>query len=430
MRQTILFLVSLLATGAFAGAPLCTSNKALCIQSAPTIGDASSVDILVSTNINGWVSFGFGGSGMFGADMAMIWQENNAWKVSRRLSTAHRLPAAGMQLYTIVNATTAADPATGMHFIYLRRPIAKSSSTAADLDVPFENVAVAFAYYKGSSVSASSLPFHSFRQNAAYSFLDASSPLILPASLQAPPTTPTTTASAGVAAPPPSAATLSPSPLPSPVEEPQPTTWISRDLALQLHVWSMSIAWSFLSFAAVFTARFLKHRLPTTWFNFHRVLFTLVLVLTALGMTMILTTADAGTPMFSSVHGKLGLAVALATPLQVVLGIVIDKLFDPARVKVPARDKLHWFAGYFVAIAGPINAILGLNLFAGGLDFIWLAINLMVIGGWIGAFVVAQLVIGQKHEASSTPTDKVLEEDHTRPVAMGREASELTLATP
>jgi hypothetical protein len=61
----------------------------------------------------------------------------------------------------------------------------------------------------------------------------------------------------------------------------------------------------------------------------------------------------------------LGLALG-----EIILGVVIDKLFDPRRSSVPFHDKLHWYAGRLLLIGGITNAGFGLVSYT-GTDWLW-----------------------------------------------------------
>ncbi|KAI9218776.1 hypothetical protein BC828DRAFT_407290, partial [Blastocladiella britannica] len=149
----------------------------------------------------------------------------------------------------------------------------------------------------------------------------------------------------------------------------------------------------------IFTARFLKTRIPQQWFSIHRALFLGVLVLTIAGFVTAFLYVDGGAH-FDSLHAIIGLAMLSATVLQVVLGFVIDKMFDPTRNTAPIRDKAHWALGYFLLVAGPINVILGygFNMFPA-----WVQVaNVGVIGLFGGSLVAGQLLVGQQHDHKAT----------------------------
>jgi hypothetical protein len=96
-------------------------------------------------------------------------------------------------------------------------------------------------------------------------------------------------------------------------------------------------------------------------------------------------------------HIIVGLIVMIVLVLQLVSGFVIDKMFDPKRVKTPFMDKLHWWAGRFVVLGGIVNAFLGVALY----NTIFAAANVwyIVIAIWLvfvfAFFAVAQRTFGQ-----------------------------------
>jgi hypothetical protein len=145
----------------------------------------------------------------------------------------------------------------------------------------------------------------------------------------------------------------------------------------------------------VFVARFFKEKLPNLWFNLHRGLLALTMLLTLIGLGGSMLTVRLNSH-FQSSHGILGFIFILLSFGQSILGVVIDKLFDATRKGVPIRDKAHWYMGYLITFISLITMFLG-HASYGSSTGVWV-FHLLVILGWFGGFAVAQRKIGQTHD--------------------------------
>ncbi|KNE71661.1 hypothetical protein AMAG_16216 [Allomyces macrogynus ATCC 38327] len=332
------------------GAPpvLCVAPK-LCVAMAAVPGTGGKfVDVRLNTTVtDGWVAVGIGAS-MASADCLMAWRETGRWVVSRRYSTGRTTPrAAPTQSVRIVASTT--DSVT------LRRPAALSAD--AQHDRSFQDTAQTFiwAVADGRATSASSLGKHQDAGVFTYNALAADGSAAGAAVV-------------GVGA--------------------------NRAAMLIAHGVLMAVAWSVVSFMGIYAARFLKNIRPKSWFPIHRALLTLVVVLTLIAFAIAVAATDGA--HFSSIHGALGLAVVVLSVMQALLGVAIDKWFDPTRSRAPWHDKLHWVLGYIVAVLAPANVFLGHFAIESAT---WvLALNGAVVGAAVGVFVWAQVKIGQQHE--------------------------------
>ncbi|KAG5456969.1 MAG: hypothetical protein BJ554DRAFT_3141 [Olpidium bornovanus] len=97
---------------------------------------------------------------------------------------------------------------------------------------------------------------------------------------------------------------------------------------------------------------------------------------------------------------------------------VIDKMYQPDRLTVPARDKAHWWLGRILLTAGALNVFLGLWAAAAAT---WLYVVFIV---WLvaaaAAFAFSQRRAGraaaaQKGAANGTSTDGLRYEEELRP---------------
>jgi len=137
-----------------------------------------------------------------------------------------------------------------------------------------------------------------------------------------------------------------------------------------VHGFLMGITWLLIMPTAAFIARYMKHRLGPWWFHIHRGL-VLVGVLTALiAFVIILTYVQAN--HFNAVHGQVGLVILSLMLIQVVVGFLSDKLFDPNRRRTPLfPDLLHWFLGWSLVALPVANVLLGLSRFDNAPTAIW-----------------------------------------------------------
>ena len=83
---------------------------------------------------------------------------------------------------------------------------------------------------------------------------------------------------------------------------------------------------------------------------------------------------------------------------QIVLGFVINRLFDPNRFRIPFHDELHWYLGRCLVFLGCINIPLGLSLYSATMEpvsnalYVLFALWILVASGALsfGARVVGR----------------------------------------
>ncbi|KAI9222824.1 hypothetical protein BC828DRAFT_4583 [Blastocladiella britannica] len=139
---------------------------------------------------------------------------------------------------------------------------------------------------------------------------------------------------------------------------PSPGRVLSDNTAVYIHAICMASAWGFLAYMGAFVARFLKTRLGKWWFPAHWGIMAMVAVLSIAGTVAMYL--GRGFVALDSVHGIAGSVVLVVMLLQIILGIVIDRMYDSGRTSIPGRDKAHWVIGYTLAIGGPASVLLGL----------------------------------------------------------------------
>jgi Eukaryotic cytochrome b561 len=185
---------------------------------------------------------------------------------------------------------------------------------------------------------------------------------------------------------------------------------VSDDTSLYIvvHGTLMSISWTFLSFSGIFIARYMKKYIEKYWFRTHIMIFATLFCLTYFAF-MLAIVLKSGV-LFNSVHGILGLLIIIGLPLQIVLGIIIDKMFDPSRSAIPLRDKVHWLFGIFLSSAGVVNVFIGHYNF--GTPYVLVIINGLVLLFFIVIFIYGHLNIGQQHDMNHDNLVYTLIEDH------------------
>ncbi|KAJ3356755.1 hypothetical protein GGF32_001386 [Allomyces javanicus] len=331
----------------------CVQDRALCMSAA---ANTTHVDVTVTfPAAMGWVSVGLSPSqSMSLADVWMIWIQNTTTgpvaQVSDRLSTGASTPKTdGKQDVDVVHAQTTGDKYT----VTVRRRI----DTGDKDDLPFENKEQGYIWAMGSTPvrlvnRVPEFDRHTSRGGFTYNALaatmsgDGSSVAGAPDPQQA------VDADAGS---------------------------MSRTTVVLVHAVCMVVAWGFLTNVAIYVVAFLKASLGDKWFKIHWGIMAVVALLNNAGFVVIVINS---TRHFTSPHGILGLVVFALLWVQILLGVVIDRLYDPTRGAAPIRDKIHWVIGYLLALAAPANIVLGLIQYDAG--WAWL-------GAFAGLFVVTLL---------------------------------------
>lgn len=134
----------------------------------------------------------------------------------------------------------------------------------------------------------------------------------------------------------------------------------AHKLLMYLHGAGMTIAWALLAPLAIFIAKYTKNWWPAQWMWVHIGLLVAMLV----GMIVSLVLSLAGKSwsfLFDTQHAIHGWIILCMVPLQMILGVVADKLFDPARKQVPFfPDILHWIVGGIAWMLSLLNIYIGM----------------------------------------------------------------------
>lgn len=161
----------------------------------------------------------------------------------------------------------------------------------------------------------------------------------------------------------------------------------SDELRLDFRKWHgvlNSLAFGFLMTFGMFVARYMKEH--WWWFPVHiTVQVTAILMaLAALGMALWMVDGD----HFSNVHSFVGISVIGSSVLAALLGWLADKMYDPARSRIPFfPDMVHWWIARLTIVASYVAIFMGMVLY--GVD------DTIMYGyaGFLGLFVSIFLVI-------------------------------------
>ncbi|KAI8902299.1 hypothetical protein BC833DRAFT_645389 [Globomyces pollinis-pini] len=179
-----------------------------------------------------------------------------------------------------------------------------------------------------------------------------------------------------------------------------------------LHAYVMIFAWLLCPFIGIFIARYLKDELGIWWLRLHGLFMVVGVGIGSLtGIAFIFLYKSA--PHFetaTSLHPILGLVVTILLLIQIVLGIVCDKLFIETRTSTPWWDQVHWWLGRAVTLFAIVNIVLGILLYQKNYNQYPLAVisgsGIILLGG-IVAMVYGQLTIGQVHHVKEDQATKV-----------------------
>ncbi|KAI8812800.1 hypothetical protein BJ742DRAFT_767925 [Cladochytrium replicatum] len=363
-----------------------SSNDQFCITATQLNATAVRIVYTAPPNI-GWVAFG-PGSSMSSADVVIAWPNNDGTvTVSRRLVSGYSLPRHMPGTISIVSAQTKVMNLNGTQKMVATfdRTYAQLSGLPASL--AFQGVDQKQAYIYAMNPTerpTSSNPSSSISKHPSFARQALSGLTLL--------------SSSGASA------------------DSDIGGGGANTMLLVAHGWLMALAWGVFAPSAVIVARYFKPKLGVWWFRIHYILFTLVVLFTfiALGLIYVYTESSGGEQFSVSdplkgTHVVLGMLLICAAPLQAVLGIVIDKLFDPARSAIPIRDKIHWWVGRSALLLGfAVVVPIGLALYSSYFDSSASSlgkISGVVYGLWALMVVIGvgacEYVFGQQHHSDT-----------------------------
>ncbi|KAI8617246.1 hypothetical protein BC830DRAFT_1114498 [Chytriomyces sp. MP71] len=324
--------------GFISGAQVCDTTKSFCASFTVADGDANSVIVTLHSTSNGWVGIGFG------TMMATSTGYFVAWKNATGATVVSQRAASSGEVAPAISATQDATPAT------------VPSNIASD---PSFKLAVSFK-----------MPKSYFNVNGATNLIYAAcsrtpmSPAALPEHDDA----------RGGFAFDINSGTVSLAGIPS---------------ATIAHGVVMFIAWGFLPYVIIFVARYLKFRIGHAWFIIHATIGgVLMLVLTIAGVCIQAVNGGAGIVLSRNTHVIMGAIMVYGVlPLQIILGVTADRMFDVERTAIPWWDKAHWWLGRAAVLLGAVTGHYGLiqaEVASGWIIGYWLWLVMMVavlVGG-------------------------------------------------
>jgi hypothetical protein len=187
----------------------------------------------------------------------------------------------------------------------------------------------------------------------------------------------------------------------------RPSGSLTLETIYAIHGLIMFIAWCVSPFLGIFIARHMKSRMGHRWYILH-VFF--MGVVTGLGTiaAFVLIVLFRSAPHFTAVdliertHVLAGLVITIAMVIQIILGILSDKLFDEQRTSIPWWDKLHWWLGRLTFLVAIVNCYLGIIAFEAsyGMPLLYKIIFYAVVAlGFVG-LIFGQVKFGQDNHVA------------------------------
>ncbi|RKP03056.1 hypothetical protein CXG81DRAFT_17318 [Caulochytrium protostelioides] len=183
-------------------------------------------------------------------------------------------------------------------------------------------------------------------------------------------------------------------------------TAASRAL-VRAHGVLMVLAWLVAGPLGILVARFFKKKLGIWWFRIHAGLMVVgALCGTIVGFILVYVAVNKGhgnhmSTKVQGLHGIFGILVLVLTVIQTILGVVIDKLFDFRRKKVPWHDVLHWWLGRCIVVIGILNIPYGLYVYMTlepTTGYVWIGL----VAAWVVILIITtgffQSRVGQVHD--------------------------------
>ncbi|KXN68383.1 hypothetical protein CONCODRAFT_31623, partial [Conidiobolus coronatus NRRL 28638] len=129
-----------------------------------------------------------------------------------------------------------------------------------------------------------------------------------------------------------------------------------------IHGVLMFLGWNLMPYLGILAAGPFKKVLGVWWFRIHVALLGFAGPALVLGGFVLVIIAN-GNAHFRGPHSIIGLLTVILQALQIVLGVVIDRLWNPERTSIPWYDKLHWYGGRVLFVLAQVTIVLGLLLY-------------------------------------------------------------------
>ncbi|KAJ3227154.1 hypothetical protein HDU81_006876 [Chytriomyces hyalinus] len=346
-----------IATGSQSSAKYCIDGTSCIVIVRDSLTKLANVTVYSS--LKGWAAIGTG-SAMAGSTMFVGWRNDGKSVISQRSSSGHSLPSAvasGKTTFIPIDSPPSIQiPSTANTFFSFQVPESMNFvQTSGSSNFIF---AGSDAAPSDKSNSASDFSMHSFK--TAFS-LDLSQ-------LGA--------ASTGVTA------TANP----------------SRATMILVHGILMFVGFAVVMPLAIFIARYMKLRWSSSWFYIHVLLMTIGaggLMIAGLVCVEWILGLDSSAFVRNGAHGILGAAIIFGLyPVQVLLGVVCNTLYNNQRTRVPWWDRLHHWIGRLIGLAAIVNMYLGINLWSNGSlgyavgYWVWIGFVVLVLFGVVGELLM------------------------------------------
>ncbi|RHZ51959.1 hypothetical protein Glove_467g17 [Diversispora epigaea] len=154
------------------------------------------------------------------------------------------------------------------------------------------------------------------------------------------------------------------------VEVETSSTLTRYDKLIIAHAIIMFTAWGIAVPGAIFIARFARNSLPKSWFHLHwsiQVFLTTPLVIVA----GILSSLAVKGFRLDDPHKIIGSILFIGLFIQLTIGAIHHKLFDPNRQYVPWWTRLHWWFGRILVVLSIFQIPLGLSLYGARMEFFY-----------------------------------------------------------
>ena len=163
-----------------------------------------------------------------------------------------------------------------------------------------------------------------------------------------------------------------------------------------LHGSLMFVSWNVVAPVAIFIAIFMKSQLGVWWFRAHISLFIFGTLL--LQLVSFVYIYNYSTIHFNTIHKQLGLTIFVVSFFQVLLGFIIDKLWNPTRNHIPWWDQLHWWTGRMLMLLTVPTIVLGfieLETYSFNQNFIYTYIAYIII--LVVVFIMSHKFLSRSH---------------------------------
>jgi hypothetical protein len=157
----------------------------------------------------------------------------------------------------------------------------------------------------------------------------------------------------------------------------------------------MISGWTMMLFVGTYIARYMK---PVTnlWFKVHVALQTIGCFAVIAAFVLILVFYNGGFTV--GWHQMIGLFVVIGTVVQPIIGAIADKMYDPARSKVPVwPDQIHWWIGRGTSLLALAAIFLGIWVYMPTSLVSYILFAAYCLLTFI-IILVSELKVGVKHE--------------------------------